>query len=42
MENMFNALLIIILNEFVEDVRIVYPIHKNPKVRELAEVSLWG
>jgi len=34
MENMFNAVNRI-LNEF-EDVKVVYPIHKNPKVRELA------
>lgn len=34
MENMFNAVKQI-LNEY-EDVKVVYPIHKNPKVRELA------
>ena len=34
MENMFNAVNRI-LNEF-EDVKVVYPIHKNPKIRELA------
>lgn len=34
MEHMFNAVNRI-LNEY-EDVKVVYPIHKNPKVRELA------
>lgn len=34
MENMFNAVNRI-LNEY-KDIKIVYPIHKNPKVRELA------
>ena len=34
MEHMFRAVNRI-LEEF-EDVKVVYPIHKNPKVRELA------
>lgn len=35
MENMFRAILKVV-NDY-KDVKVIYPIHKNPKVREIAE-----
>ncbi len=40
MENMFSAIRQVVINNL--DVKVIYPIHKNPKVREIASKYLTG